>query len=1752
MVFKLPPNHNHLPLIQTAASHNGNARRIWWKIHMVQLNGINLVKYLLVQSLVPTGFGWTEVNQNANIVPYNTDQVANRPRAPRALAPHQLPQGYQLLYAPWSRPGSTETRCIAWTTQNYDRVDVERLSRQVITLATVLKYRPEKFNQLLERSLMIYGNAGRNAHKKQLIWDKHFNPLISVTEESPIVKLSPKQLFNTCDADTPDNKYHGYHARVSEWNYQPKDKNFVELQQYYGDLSRNVVLLDMLVTKEELLEVQNHFPNVPIYYHRKLKFNQHRPSRFQRCLAEWILFFKVIKNLPANSLGSKQLDIWFGGPSRYIKYGWHLRIPELSIYFLQPIVTSRDRNVVEQAQSMTLPMGWQLFQDMEMMRENITCISIDADYYMNTVVHEEIFTRYKVYYPIQKIWPRRDVLTNVDDDYHSTKAYSTYVTTDNGHDSIVEEWIADETGSFKHQNQDYLISTKFLQYGIRFVPKDGSETEPWPLLPINTFLKYYKMMGDKVNEKWEAIYHNGVTCHKLDADSVSALSTNNIRTKHFGFKTVKTGSRSSTPKSQTPKSTVGKGPSCRETCSSCLFKLKEKFSCFNKDEEEDDMYEIWEENDGGCCSRIKKKFKRFEKVDDDSDDEELCYKTLPQVVVEMQSKPVSINPTAPPENKSDHDDSDDDDYYENKETYLVDQEPNQLLAPKPMLPQFLLATSPSPPPPLPNLSLDTTPSPEPPNMPYPVNNTLYSMLNLYGYKRVGMKNMRDRMYVSNEMLYGNKNFNAPRYFIFEQRRIDKIATPLLFQEAVIQSGIYKPISAITEFQRAIIHKVIRSMTTRSITKPTESAIKFRLGKFTINHSVTPSQMQLMVDEIIQALVLQRQYRSAIEIASKKQDETIAATGDKWNDPIKARMKSKKIFGYTVLAEWFFRLHLDIVLTILSILFALFMVMVVDSAKARILCSFFGVCDDKRIVWFRNHAQPVINHGWSFEIVAASTALAVTYLSTENTANFVKIVIGLLIGLYEFGRYYFEELLDIGEGVVDNIKEYFQETASQNHSRNLLAVTDESTAQYGWLILLLIISIMIYVGRAETPPSIVISDLELHPLREFYHFNAGYHYTKSKIIGFCSRYNPIYDLANRSTIVIPEEALIDQCDDKIVGEALGPHSNCIGLVQNGCIHDVVNTTMNRVLLSAQDKDPEAILDDEVFTDFEKFIKTNKVIIFGDKEIGQISKYLRTEWMKRYTGKKLQDKLDHEDRFLQDIMEADPLAAFSVIFGRKNFLKKEEIAKLLTSKFKPRNISQASQQVNSGWGPIMLTLSKFMAYRFGIYIYPEMDDCQRFKGIYYATGMDRRQLSVLMEEAVQSYGGWQVAAYGESDFSIYDVTQCQRVLSVWHFIVVEIMDAMDVDEDERAMIIKILISRATGASGYSYVTGRDASYSHGSVKFSGLDGTRGSGDQDTTLGNTVMQIMVFIWLHAKVFPDDEIGKLRVTSFMLGDDNWFVGKESDIDALLAGMKFWYGKLGLSVKANKGELHLTTFCSGVLLPCAADNKQTMHLTPSIGNLMSRTFINLKTKGMNDLNGKAYARVIAQGALADYGHVPPIHALLKKIISLTEDLSAKRVRRMVNKIDILKSGHQIGDGYGWRGRYEKWDRYSLSPTETTVRLLYARYGIDDEMVNSFVKLIDGLESVFVMFSHPLISRFVLVDSFGMTCDEAGELLSLGIAPVQDDTVPTMKIRSKRLRKFPKIEFLRKEYRLWLSYQKQYYASYVKGLISTYNPKHIM
>jgi hypothetical protein len=386
-------------------------------------------------------------------------------------------------------------------------------------------------------------------------------------------------------------------------------------------------------------------------------------------------------------------------------------------------------------------------------------------------------------------------------------------------------------------------------------------------------------------------------------------------------------------------------------------------------------------------------------------------------------------------------------------------------------------------------------------------------------------------------------------------------------------------------------------------------------------------------------------------------------------------------------------------------------------------------------------------------------------------------------------------------------------------------------------------------------------------------------------------------------------------------------------------------------------------------------------------------------------------------------------------RNMFVKSEALSKSTpfgVPKLAPRMIQGATAYHNVQTGPFFSAFSKRLK---------DMWSVSRTYGPKYATSCSAEDVGSAFERGVTDIPDYAIL---EGDFSRFDTTVHRRLLELENRIY-----KMSGCPKRTLMVLKAAIkTRGFAKFGIKYE----------------VDGTRHSGDPQTSCGNTMLQTLAMLFLlhvHTSIGLKELISK--VSFFALGDDNLLIAPESMLVdfPVTSGLK----KLGFTYEpklhVGPNARFMCTFCSGRFYPVInSQNNPVTVLAPNAGRVYSK--FGYYANPANDSREylQRLVRGDALGRRSILSAIPCIRHLADHCLRLTSHVPNTRV--VVDK--------SSGFMYNFRAH----DHYF--PYSETYRMTEIVYGIREADDIAYDSLLTQVTELPAMVNFEPLRRAAVVD----------------------------------------------------------------------------
>jgi hypothetical protein len=456
----------------------------------------------------------------------------------------------------------------------------------------------------------------------------------------------------------------------------------------------------------------------------------------------------------------------------------------------------------------------------------------------------------------------------------------------------------------------------------------------------------------------------------------------------------------------------------------------------------------------------------------------------------------------------------------------------------------------------------------------------------------------------------------------------------------------------------------------------------------------------------------------------------------------------------------------------------------------------------------------------------------------------------------------------------------------------------------------------------------------------------------------------------------------------------------------------------------------------FSKFEQWVHDHIQVLFPTLLEEKVVAWDFTSWNSRFPeAQRAQQALAWEQVKTGDYRVFDQLV-------RKTFLKAECVSKSDeegVTDYKPRCIQGQGAHANVQTGPY------FMAYSARL---KKAWDVFKHSGLVYANGIDAKTLGDAFESAIQRIGDYAIL---EGDFSSFDTTI--------HKLLLQLMISLHVKFGAGPELCEFLYTqiwtRGRAPYGITYE----------------VDGTRHSGDQNTSCDNTTIQgLLLSYCIHQHLIAiglytddDDSLQKILdiVLALLLGDDNLVVLpslwlQNFDPAAMLL-------ELGLIYKPvfhfGDEARYRATFCSSRFYPCVdMEGKQVTVLAPKLGRVIGKAFYYANPPPKLDM--RRIVKGDARGRLVDCSAVPCLGPLFSRV----SELIPKEVKAF-ETADMKRNR-----------KYNIHSTALYKPDDRTYFMTKMLYNIGREEESQYVALLQGVKTLPAVVDFEPMRYALMVD----------------------------------------------------------------------------
>jgi len=459
---------------------------------------------------------------------------------------------------------------------------------------------------------------------------------------------------------------------------------------------------------------------------------------------------------------------------------------------------------------------------------------------------------------------------------------------------------------------------------------------------------------------------------------------------------------------------------------------------------------------------------------------------------------------------------------------------------------------------------------------------------------------------------------------------------------------------------------------------------------------------------------------------------------------------------------------------------------------------------------------------------------------------------------------------------------------------------------------------------------------------------------------------------------------EECNDGAFVYERCLHDNCS--IASGCVHNAYRAAATRQCKSFPVKVVPRTFIDWCGYCMKLLIKVSDVQCIDSKD-----------WALRFGGAKTRDYLKAVNESFQkgDQQKSNRFKAFvkrEVILGKKDEVQSE---------YDPRFIVSTQPELSAAIGPWIYTASKILAgcWGTGTCKYAKIIPV---KNIHYTSGYNKSDLGKLFDETVEIVGG--NPSVMNCDFSRYDGhlqgvhLEAERELYNFLFGNAE-LNKMLKKQDKRSGII-------SGAKGESL--------------FCTLEGGRKSGDQNTSVGNSFLNVCMQLYcLSFYVDPFQLLEDDKLVMWVMGDDCLLFFSDKVTPPNLKAYKESMLLVGCEIKAEYVNKMDVNYCSNVFVP-ASPHTVACQLP---GKNICKAYVTTSLWGEKKVRAwlKQQSLMYAQ----DFSHFPWLADYHKSIHKCYAD-------------SVAKAPVSVHDG---DSRF-KHVAYSFAPTAITEVWVTRRYGV--------------------------------------------------------------------------------------------------------------
>jgi hypothetical protein len=555
-----------------------------------------------------------------------------------------------------------------------------------------------------------------------------------------------------------------------------------------------------------------------------------------------------------------------------------------------------------------------------------------------------------------------------------------------------------------------------------------------------------------------------------------------------------------------------------------------------------------------------------------------------------------------------------------------------------------------------------------------------------------------------------------------------------------------------------------------------------------------------------------------------------------------------------------------------------------------------------------------------------------------------------------------------------------------------------------------------------------------------------------------------------------EELLGMPIDKSAGYAIedpfgSRDTNSISLLGIGCSYStpIICSNSGRTILSASIERglaPQVAstpdFDQEFYEEFSRWVLTPRQFeaLFGAEHIEE-ENFLK--WNSKFPKSQQEAQLKAKYQIDRGL-HRDWIAEIRNMIAKAECQNKATVDGVLG--YKPRMIQGGSPHHNAATGPWFTAFSKYLAKRWAV-----GNPC----GPVYATGTSAEAMGEMFSKFIDTLN----LPYAlEGDFSMFDTTVHKLLLML------ELKIAERLGAPRHVLEVLRLGLRTKGFAKYGF------SYF--------VEGTRRSGDPQTSVGNTMLQVCAILFLICKHHNCSiECAMDAVLYLALGDDSNILGERG----FLQGINLKAGLLKLGFR-YKPKVHLddrvrvdSTFCSSVFIPVkrVSDGQVVTIMCGLPGKVIAKYgwYANVSPQ----LDPLSYVHGDALSREHLYRGVPFLRHLVRRNLALSSHVEAKGVD-MRHKITTKEV-------------YEACDE--------TFEFFEKRYGITRSDEATYGTWVDQVRELPAIVNFPPIERMMQIDG---AIDGIGprDLAELGVEVDEIDLVDNTRARELGLKPIGRIE----------------------------------